>query len=205
MNVDAIQTARIQISNSNRNPCPLQDGEVADFGKVALATKTVRSVGEGAIGREVELEIVVGIAKALDHAKPLDCREGLVDLTDLRVCVVWIRSSQVGDRWRVGKSAIVGVFGLSLTLQELVIEWNSVGGTKKTRNDSSDFVQHDEDDALPDLVHVSKGESDGQSRRAFYAILIPHIEIQTSNDQRSQPSPVCPGMDQETVDGDSGL
>ena len=68
MDVHAVKTAWVEVADGNGEASAHQHGVVADVGKVTLATETVRSIGRRAIRCQIELEVVIGVAIALQES-----------------------------------------------------------------------------------------------------------------------------------------
>ena len=98
--MDAIEAARVEVANGHRNASAHQDGVVGDIGKVALATQPIGSIGVRTLGCKIELEVVVGLAVALDQGQSLGGGVSQLDLLELGGVVCRIRPRiRSGVRW----------------------------------------------------------------------------------------------------------
>lgn len=149
--VNAIQAAGVEVANGDGDAGAHDDGVIGDVRQISLTAETVGCIGSRSIRREVELEVVVGVAKRPDEAEAFGGRVGLMvycqrgrngrlrglyshqlDLIELVLGVGRVRSREWRDgRW-VGQGAIVGVLGLVLAGGQLLTSGS--GGDEAERS-----------------------------------------------------------------------
>ena len=111
MQMDAIQPTRIQIPNRHRHPRVHQHGEILHKRKVSLPAYPVGSIGYRPVGRQVELEVVVGVAVAGEVADALRGCVGALERRQLRGGVGGVGTRPGGYGGWVGEGAVFGVEG----------------------------------------------------------------------------------------------
>ena len=141
--MNAVETARVEEAKGNRDTGAHQDREVANIGEVALATETVGGIGVRTLRCQIELEVVVCAAEALDEGQPLDLRVGELDLVELRSGVLRVWAGIGSDIWWIYKCAVVWIVG-RLLFNELGDDRDSSSEAEACR-EGSNLAEHDDE------------------------------------------------------------
>lgn len=138
--MDTIETTGVELANGHGDTSAHEDGVVANFSEVALATETVGGIGVRTLRCQVEFEVIICVTEALDNGQSLDRSVGKLDLIELRDGVLRVRAGVHGDFWWICKGAVVWVVWL-LTLNQLWDNWDSSSEAEACRK-GSNFAKH---------------------------------------------------------------